>query len=154
MDFDAVFFYTTGELPLDEPAQRALMDFIRDGGGFVGSHCATDTFYQWEDYGLMLGGYFNGHPWHEKIRVKVEAPDLFDSIREGAPAGHVIQVNHPRATRFGGYMEAVGFNPDSGTFARPDMLSMEFDAIEVTNGKDYVAGLMAFFKRRAKRLAR
>jgi len=75
MDFDAVFFYTTGELPLDEPAKRALMDFIRDGGGFVGSHCATDTFYQWKDYGLMLGGYFNGHPWHEKIRVKVEAPD-------------------------------------------------------------------------------
>ena len=66
---------------------------------------------------------------------QVEAPDLFDSIRRDAPAGHVIQVNHPRATRFGGYMEAVGFDPDSASFTRPDMLSLEFDAIEVTNGK-------------------
>ncbi|HBF23880.1 MAG TPA: hypothetical protein DDW23_08730 [Planctomycetes bacterium] len=74
MDFDAVFFYTTGELPLDEPAKRALLSFVRDGGGFVGSHCATDTFYQWEDYGLMLGGYFDGHPWHQKVRVRVEDP--------------------------------------------------------------------------------
>ena len=75
MDFDAVFFYTTGELPLDEPAKRALMDFIRDGGGFVGSHCATDTFYQWKDYGLMLGGYFNGHPWTQEVGVIVENTD-------------------------------------------------------------------------------
>ena len=43
MDFDAVFFYTTGELPLDEPAKRALMDFIRDGGGF-GSIMGRNAF--------------------------------------------------------------------------------------------------------------
>ncbi|MDA1259124.1 MAG: ThuA domain-containing protein [Planctomycetota bacterium] len=71
---DAVFFYTTGELDLDDAQRRALMDWIRAGGGFSGSHCATDTFYQWEDYGRMIGGYFDGHPWHEKVGVRVENP--------------------------------------------------------------------------------
>src|SRR5262249_46096567 len=37
-----------------------------------GSHCATDTFYKWKAYGEMVGAYFDGHPWHEKIRVLVE----------------------------------------------------------------------------------
>lgn len=69
---DAVFFYTTGELAATEPQRRALMDWIRAGGGFSGSHCASDTFYQWEEYGRMVGGYFDGHPWHEEVGVRVE----------------------------------------------------------------------------------
>lgn len=60
---------------------------------------------------------------------------MLGGVREGAPTGHVIQINHPRATRFGGYMTAVGFEPESGKFTRPDLLTFEFDAMEVTNGK-------------------
>jgi len=62
--FDAVFFYTTGELPLDDSQKADLISFVRDDGkGFIGSHSAPDTLYKWPEYGEMLGGYFDGHPW-------------------------------------------------------------------------------------------
>src|SRR5262249_50684261 len=70
--FDAVFFYTTGELPLSAEQKRDLLEFVRSGKGFAGSHCATDTFYQWPEYGALIGAYFDGHPWHKKIKVIVE----------------------------------------------------------------------------------
>jgi type 1 glutamine amidotransferase len=72
--YDAVFFYTTGELPLDDAQQRALLDFVRAGKGFAGAHSATDTFYKWPEYGEMIGGYFDGHPWHQEVTVRVEGP--------------------------------------------------------------------------------
>ena len=71
-EFDAVFFYTTGELPMDEKQKAALLNFVRKGGTFSGSHCATDTFYEWPEYGAMLGGVFDGHPWHQEVGVTVE----------------------------------------------------------------------------------
>ena len=70
--FDAVFFYTTGSLPLSDTQKADLLGFIRAGKGFAGAHSATDTFYDWPEYGKLVGGYFNGHPWHRKIRVLVE----------------------------------------------------------------------------------
>lgn len=70
--FDAVFFYTTGTLPLSETQKADLLDFVRKGGGFGGTHSASDTFYDWPEYGKLIGGYFDGHPWHQKIRVIVE----------------------------------------------------------------------------------
>jgi hypothetical protein len=70
--FDAVFFYTTGELPMDDTQKRALVEFVRSGHGFIGAHSATDTFYKWPEYGEMIGGYFDGHPWHEEVGVRVE----------------------------------------------------------------------------------
>ncbi|UCF36423.1 MAG: ThuA domain-containing protein [Acidobacteriota bacterium] len=64
-DFDAVFFMTTGELPLSDQQKADLIAFVRDEGkGFLGAHNATDTFYKWPEYGEMIGGYFDGHPWN------------------------------------------------------------------------------------------
>ena len=75
--FDAVMFYTTGELPLDASQKADLLSFVReDGKGFLGTHSATDTFYKWPEYGEMIGGYFNEHPWHKKVRVMVEDRDF------------------------------------------------------------------------------
>ncbi len=70
--YDAVFFYTTGELPLSDVQKADLIQYVKSGKGFAGSHCATDTFYKWPEYGNMIGAYFDGHPWHEKIKVLVE----------------------------------------------------------------------------------
>ena len=50
----------------------ALIEFVRGGKGFAGIHSATDTFYKWPEYGELIGGYFDGHPWHEEITVRVE----------------------------------------------------------------------------------
>jgi type 1 glutamine amidotransferase len=51
--------------------------FIRSGKGFVGIHAATDTFYEWPEFGFMIGAYFDGHPWTAKadVSIKVEKPD-------------------------------------------------------------------------------
>lgn len=70
--FAAVVFYTTGELPLAAADKQGLLEFVRGGGGFVGIHCATDTFYEFAEYGEMIGGYFDGHPWHQQVRLAVE----------------------------------------------------------------------------------
>jgi type 1 glutamine amidotransferase len=64
-DFDAVVFYTTGELDMDPEQRASLLSFVRDDGkGFVGVHSAIDTFYRWPEYGEMVGAYFDGHPWN------------------------------------------------------------------------------------------
>jgi putative membrane-bound dehydrogenase-like protein len=73
--FGLVFFYTTGDLPFTKAERDALFDFVKRGGAFAGAHCATDTFYQLPEYGEMIGAYFDGHPWHEKVKVRVEDRD-------------------------------------------------------------------------------
>ena len=70
--YDAVMFCTTGELPIDDAGKGNLIRFVRGGKAFVGIHNATDTFYQWEPYGEMIGGYFSGHPWHQEVGIIVE----------------------------------------------------------------------------------
>jgi uncharacterized protein len=52
----------------------ALLDFVRTGRGFIGVHSATDTFYTWPDYLDLIGGYFNGHPWHQSVTIEVVGP--------------------------------------------------------------------------------
>jgi type 1 glutamine amidotransferase len=73
-NYDAVIFYTSGNLPIDQAGRKALFNFVKNGGAFVGIHSATDTLYNSKIYGRMIGGYFDGHPWNEKVGVKVHAP--------------------------------------------------------------------------------
>jgi len=63
--FDAIVFAsTTGELDMDDSQKKDMMSFIHDDGkGFVGVHAALDTNYKWPEYGEMIGGWFNDHPW-------------------------------------------------------------------------------------------
>jgi type 1 glutamine amidotransferase len=70
--YAAVVFFTTGELPLDDAQKKAFVEFVRSGRGVVGIHSATDTFYKWPEYLELIGGYFDGHPWHQKVTVRVE----------------------------------------------------------------------------------
>ncbi len=74
--FDAVMMLnTTGNELFDEAGKKALADFVKGGKGLIGIHSATDTFYEWEEYGKMMGGYFDGHPWHETVLLRIEDPD-------------------------------------------------------------------------------
>lgn len=52
--FDAVIFYTTGilttagtdkEPPMSDAGKQALFDYVKNGGGFIGLHSATDSFH-------------------------------------------------------------------------------------------------------------
>lgn len=63
-DFDAVLFYTGGNLEMNDEQKAALLSFVHDDGkGFIGVHSATITFTDWPEYGEMIGGYFDEHPW-------------------------------------------------------------------------------------------
>jgi type 1 glutamine amidotransferase len=62
--FDTVVFFTDGDLDMDDSQKADLLSFIRDDGkGFIGIHSATITFTSWPEYGKMIGGYYDEHPW-------------------------------------------------------------------------------------------
>jgi type 1 glutamine amidotransferase len=73
-NYDAVMFNTTGELPMTDEQKKDFIDYVRGGHGFIGVHSATDTFYTWSEFGELIGGYFNGHPWHQMVTVEVADP--------------------------------------------------------------------------------
>lgn len=70
--FDVLAFATTGNLDFDADQKQAVLDFVKNGKGFLGVHNATDSCYEWPEYGEMLGGYFAGHPWHQEVGIVVE----------------------------------------------------------------------------------
>ena len=115
--FGAVMFFTTGELPMSDLQKKALTDFVSGGGGFLGVHSATDTFYQWPEYGRLIGGYFDQHPWHQSVSIEVADPvdpltarlgrslTLFDEIYQirdfDAAGSHVLLRLDPASVDLG-----------------------------------------------------
>ncbi|HLJ93562.1 MAG TPA: ThuA domain-containing protein [Gemmataceae bacterium] len=95
--YDGFLFETTGDLtkeggdkqpPMPVEGKRALLQAIADGKGFVGSHCASDTFHspggksvnqepaQIDPYIAMLGGEFIIHGAQQKARMRVIDPSF------------------------------------------------------------------------------
>lgn len=98
--FNAVFFYTTGDLcskgtdgqpPMSPAGKQALFDYVRAGKGFVGTHSATDTFHtdneskkgpeRWinhgakaDEYVKFIGGEFIKHGAQQKAKNTVINP--------------------------------------------------------------------------------
>jgi type 1 glutamine amidotransferase len=71
--YDLLFFAnTSGELPLNDAQKQAILDFVGSGKGFLGTHSATDTFYEWAAYGALIGAYFDSHPWVQEATIDVE----------------------------------------------------------------------------------
>lgn len=58
--FDAVFFIGSGEGTLTDQQKADLLSFVRDGKGFIGGHASTVAFYNWPEYGEMIGGFMDG----------------------------------------------------------------------------------------------
>jgi len=117
-EFDAVcMFNTTGELFLpadfkdlsateqeaarqrDAELKRSFREFVASGHGLVGIHAATDCFYEWPEYGVMIGAYFDGHPWNEPVTVKTDDPQhSINAVFKGEPfeiADEIYQFREP-----------------------------------------------------------
>jgi type 1 glutamine amidotransferase len=74
-DVDVIMFaLTSGELPLNADQRTTLIDAVNEGKGFIGIHSATDTLYEFPDYGRLVGAYFKEHPWTQVGRLIVEDP--------------------------------------------------------------------------------
>lgn len=95
--FDAVFFYTTGNLlepgtdgqpPMTAEGKQALFDYVASGNGFIGSHSASDTFHtnneskkgpeRYRNFGeaadpyvKFIGGEFIKHGAQQKATMRV-----------------------------------------------------------------------------------
>lgn len=69
-----MFLLTTGELPMTAADKRALVAFVRNGGGLIGFHSATDTFHHWPGYIRMIGAEFSHHPHPSTQKLTVEDP--------------------------------------------------------------------------------
>jgi type 1 glutamine amidotransferase len=119
-NFDVVLFFTTGN-PLTKEELADLEAWVKAGGAFAGTHCATDTLYG-TTYGDLVGGYFDGHPWHQKIKVKVEDP------------------NHPAAAGFTSGAEITDeiYQFKDNPYSREKLhiiLSVDNSSIDVSKGK-------------------
>lgn len=66
-----VFLLTTGDV-LNNPQQAAMEAFIKSGKGYVGIHAASDTEYDWQWYGNLVGAYFAGHPAIQDANLNIE----------------------------------------------------------------------------------
>jgi type 1 glutamine amidotransferase len=126
--FDGFLFETQGDLlsercqdnspPMTRAGKKALLDAVAGGKGFVGCHCASDTFHskgpQWQNqdrdqvdpYIAMVGGEFIRHGQQQKAWMRVADPDFpgikgqsdfemheeWYSLKNFAPDLHVILV--------------------------------------------------------------
>ena len=94
-----VFASTSGELDMDASQKQDMMSFIKDDGkGFVGIHSALDTNYNWPEYGEMLGGWFDEHPWMTFEAPIINEDPNFPAVRH-LPAAFVKyeEVYQPKA---------------------------------------------------------
>jgi type 1 glutamine amidotransferase len=50
--------------------------YLRSGKGLASIHGASYAFFQWPEFGEILGGFFDSHPWnaYERISVKIDDP--------------------------------------------------------------------------------
>ncbi|MCA9102225.1 MAG: ThuA domain-containing protein [Planctomycetales bacterium] len=148
--WDAFFFYTTGDLtdpspkddgskPMSAEGKQRLLDAVASGKGFLGSHCASDTFHSQgpagenqvepDPYIAMLGGEFITHGPQQKAGQIV-----VDEAFPGADGlGHSFKLNeewyslknfpddlHVILAQDTQGMESNGYNrpPYPGTWAR------------------------------------
>jgi len=77
-----IFLSPTGKV-FGPQEEKALQQYIHDGGGFVGVHAATDCEYNWQWYGDLVGGYFKSHPKQQEARFFVT--DSTNPAMQGFP---------------------------------------------------------------------
>lgn len=146
--YDAIFFMTTGDLtqvgtdghPAMSPkGKERLLEAISKGKGFMGCHCASDTFHSAgpanenqdkpDPYIAMLGGEFIRHGRQQEARMLISSPKFpgiekvgkefklneeWYSLKNFAPDMHVILV-----TETEGMVDADYDRPKyPGTWAR------------------------------------
>jgi uncharacterized protein len=126
--FDGFVFETTGDLTapdgtdhtpgMSAEGKKNLLEAVANGKGFVGSHCASDTFHskgdrgktqphdQLDPYIAMLGGEFIVHGAQQKAHLEIADPkwpglegakdlDIMEewyALKNFAPDLHVILV--------------------------------------------------------------
>jgi type 1 glutamine amidotransferase len=75
-DHDVLLWQTTGG-HLAQEEQAGLIAYVSAGGGFVGVHCAADSFVQHDnwDYWRLIGAQFRTHPASGDVVGRIAVAD-------------------------------------------------------------------------------
>lgn len=75
--FDAIFFLGSGEGTLSDAQKADLLAFVHeDGKGFIGGHASTVGFYNWPEYGEMIGGFMDGEFPVAPMQLTIQDPSF------------------------------------------------------------------------------
>ncbi|HEY2434788.1 MAG TPA: ThuA domain-containing protein [Vicinamibacterales bacterium] len=79
---DAIFFLGHRDVPIDDKQKAELLAFVRDDGkGFVAAHTATTAFLDWPEFGEMIGGRYDGHPWGSAAGTVINEDPAFPATK-------------------------------------------------------------------------
>jgi uncharacterized protein len=79
---DAIFFMGHRDVPIDDQQKADLLKFVHDDGkGFVAAHVALTALMSWPEFGEMLGGQFQDHPYGSVAGVVINEDPNFPATR-------------------------------------------------------------------------
>jgi type 1 glutamine amidotransferase len=79
---DAIFFMGHRDVPLDAQQRTELAAFVHDQGkGFVAAHVALTAFEGWPEFGTLLGGRYDEHPWNTASGTVTNMDPSFPATR-------------------------------------------------------------------------
>jgi len=83
---DGIFFMGHREIDLNADQKAALLKFVHDDGkGFVAAHVGSTAFMSWPEFGEMLGGRFDNHPWGVTDAPVIVEDQAFPGMKFFAP---------------------------------------------------------------------
>jgi uncharacterized protein len=79
---DAIFFLGHRDVPIDAQQKAELAAFVHDEGkGFVAAHTALTAFESWPEFGDLLGGRYDGHPWGSAAGTVINEDPTFPATK-------------------------------------------------------------------------
>jgi uncharacterized protein len=79
---DAIFFMGHRDVAIDDKQKAELLKFVHDDGkGFVAAHVALTALMSWPEFGEMLGGQFQDHPYGSVAGTVINEDPSFPATR-------------------------------------------------------------------------
>lgn len=79
---DAIFFLGHREIQLNDQQKADLLKFVHDDGkGFVAAHVAMTAMNSWPEFGEMLGGVYDEHPWGSAAGTVINEDPTFPATK-------------------------------------------------------------------------
>jgi type 1 glutamine amidotransferase len=139
--FDAIFFFGVREIDLTDQQKADLLSFVKeDGKGFVAAHTASTAFFSWPEFGEMLGGRFDEHPWGITDATVVIEDPAFPAVKH-FPASSTVRDEHYQTKDFTREKLRVvaSLDPKSVDLANPNVHRKDAD-FPVAWAKNYGKG--------------
>ena len=124
---DAIFFMGHRDVPLDAQQRAELAAFVHDAGkGFVAAHVALTAFDGWPEFGELIGGRYDEHPWNTASGTVVNEGQTFPATKH-FPATFPFTDEFYQAKNFSRQNAQVLLRLDVSKMApNPQLRNMDF----------------------------